>query len=261
RPHAGAGLAIPAARDRLHIDAGLGPEALFRLVGAAVVAARGEGRARRGNRLEGGDDVAAAADMGGIALRPDEDEVVVHDLAPPGAPAFGDEGQFRRLVMDEEHIGIAALADLQRLAGADGDDAYLDPALRGEGGEDRAEDAGILGRCRRGDDDEGLLLGARDAGRQREQGDEEEAREVDHLSVPRFVRVKARALTATDKVMRTNPKARASGRSPRLVSSAIAVVMVRVTPAMLPPTMRMAPTSAMARPKPARKAVRSPAGF
>src|SRR5215469_9996916 len=42
RSHAGAGLAIPAARDSLHIDAGLGPEALFRLVGAAIVAARGE---------------------------------------------------------------------------------------------------------------------------------------------------------------------------------------------------------------------------
>jgi hypothetical protein len=43
---------------------------------------------------------------------------------------------------------------------------------------------------------------------------------------------------------------------PRLVSSVIAVVIVRVCPAMLPPTIRTAPTSALARPKPARTPVR-----
>jgi hypothetical protein len=39
------------------------------------------------------------------------------------------------------------------------------------------------------------------------------------------------------------------------VSSAIAVVIVRVKPSILPPTMMMAPTSAAARPKPAKSAV------
>ena len=39
------------------------------------------------------------------------------------------------------------------------------------------------------------------------------------------------------------------------VSSAIAVVMVRVKPSMLPPTMMTAPTSAAARPKPASSVV------
>ena len=47
------------------------------------------------------------------------------------------------------------------------------------------------------------------------------------------------------------PSATARRRSPRLVSSVIAVVMVRVWPAMLPPTISTAPTSALARPKPA----------
>ena len=49
----------------------------------------------------------------------------------------------------------------------------------------------------------------------------------------------------------------ASGRSPLLVSSAMAVVMTRVTPSMLPPTMMTAPTSAAARPKPASTTVTS----
>ena len=51
------------------------------------------------------------------------------------------------------------------------------------------------------------------------------------------------------------PRPMASGRSPFEVSSAIAVVMVRVKPSILPPTIKMAPTSAAARPKPASRAV------
>ena len=53
------------------------------------------------------------------------------------------------------------------------------------------------------------------------------------------------------------PSPSASGRSPLLVSSAIAVVITRVTPSMLPPTMMTAPTSDAARPKPASTTVSS----
>ena len=53
------------------------------------------------------------------------------------------------------------------------------------------------------------------------------------------------------------PRPSASGRSPFEVSSAIAVVITRVTPSMLPPTIITAPTSALARPRPASTAVRS----
>ncbi len=56
---------------------------------------------------------------------------------------------------------------------------------------------------------------------------------------------------------RITPSASASGRSPLLVSSAIAVVMVRVTPSMLPPTIITAPTSEAARPNPASTMVSS----
>jgi len=42
-----------------------------------------------------------------------------------------------------------------------------------------------------------------------------------------------------------------------LVSSAIVVVITRVTPSMLPPTMITAPTSAIARPNPASSTVAS----
>src|SRR5215468_4904457 len=65
----------------------------------------------------------------------------------------------------------------------------------------------------------------------------------------------AAALTTTTRAISTRPSPMASGRSPFEVSSAIAVVMVRVKPSMLPPTMSTAPTSAAARPKPASSAV------
>ncbi len=52
-----------------------------------------------------------------------------------------------------------------------------------------------------------------------------------------------------------SPSPIAKGRLPFEVSSEIAVVMVRVKPSILPPTIMTAPTSAAARPKPASSAV------
>ena len=63
------------------------------------------------------------------------------------------------------------------------------------------------------------------------------------------------AVTATEIAISTVPSPTASPRFPFDVSSAIAVVITRVTWLMLPPTMITAPTSAMARPKPARATV------
>ena len=80
------------------------------------------------------------------------------------------------------------------------------------------------------------------------------------MVIPQIVRRRAAgprpaAFTTTTMAISTTPSPIASGRSPFEVSSAIAVVMVRVKPSILPPTMRMAPTSAAARPKPASSAV------
>ena len=60
---------------------------------------------------------------------------------------------------------------------------------------------------------------------------------------------RAAALITPTTASSTRPSAIASGRSPLLVSSAIVVVITRVKPSMLPPTIITAPTSAMARPK------------
>ena len=65
----------------------------------------------------------------------------------------------------------------------------------------------------------------------------------------------ASAFTVSTTAISTMPSASASGRSPLLVSSAMAVVITRVKPSMLPPTTITAPTSALARPKPASSTV------
>src|SRR5260221_2933349 len=67
--------------------------------------------------------------------------------------------------------------------------------------------------------------------------------------------IQAKALTATTIIISTLPSPMARARLPFEVSSAIAVVMVRVKPSILPPTMMTAPTSAAARPKPASSVV------
>ena len=54
----------------------------------------------------------------------------------------------------EDHVGVAALAGLQRLAGALRDHPHLDPGLLLEHRQDVPEEAGVLGRGGRGDGDE-----------------------------------------------------------------------------------------------------------
>lgn len=55
--------------------------------------------------------------------------------------------------------------------------------------------------------------------------------------------------------IKKKPRPSASPKSPSLVFNTIAVVIVRVYPAMLPPTIKTAPTSEIVRPKPANTAV------
>src|SRR5439155_1173810 len=65
------------------------------------------------------------------------------------------------------------------------------------------------------------------------------------------------ALTANTMRRSTNASAKAEPNSPLLVSSAIAVVRIRVSPLMLQPTMSEAPISLITAPRPAMAAVRS----
>jgi hypothetical protein len=74
---------------------------------------------------------------------------------------------------------------------------------------------------------------------------------------PCWTRV-SRMFTTSTMASRMNPRAMAVSKLPRRVSSTMAVVRTRVSPAMLPPTIMAAPTSEMTAPKPAIMAARIP---
>jgi hypothetical protein len=118
------------------------------------------GDERRALRLDGGErcrDVLGSVDAGRIALRADQDEVVVHDRKALHAETVGDEFLFLRLGVHEHDVGIAAPAGIERLAGALCDDLHIDPALCLEQRQDVTKQAGILGRRGGGDDDRLVL--------------------------------------------------------------------------------------------------------
>ena len=102
-----------------------------------------------------------ALDAGRIALRADQDEVVVHHRIALHAEAFGEEFLFRRLGVHEHHVGVAAPAGVERLAGALRHHLHVDAGLGLEQRQDVAEQAGILRRGGRGDDDRFVLREAR----------------------------------------------------------------------------------------------------
>jgi hypothetical protein len=97
------------------------------------------------------------ADARRILGRADEDEVVEHHGPTLDAGAGGHERRFRGRRMDQEHVGLAALAQLQRGSGADGD--RFDPAAGGsfEEGQQLVEEAGVLGAGRGGEEDGGAF--------------------------------------------------------------------------------------------------------
>jgi hypothetical protein len=92
-----------------------------------------------------------------VALRADEHEVVVHHRVAPDAQSFGDEFFFRRLVVHEHDVGIAAAREVERLPGAERDDAHLDAGVLLERRQQMREQAGLLRRRGRGHDDELVL--------------------------------------------------------------------------------------------------------
>ncbi|MCY1374098.1 hypothetical protein D9M69_614150 [compost metagenome] len=134
-------------------------------MGAALVAARDEGRARAAQALERHRDVLAAH-AGRVGLRTDQHEVVVHDRLAREAEAFGDELLFGGLVVHEQGVGIAASRHVQRLPGAHGHHAHLGARRLGELRQQVLEQARLFRRGGRCQHDE-LVLCLRHRGEQR----------------------------------------------------------------------------------------------
>ena len=88
-------------------------------MGAAVVPPAHEGSLRLGDCAQGSRGRLGPFNARRIVFRPDEDEIVIHDLGSVAAKAAFDKGFFRLARMDEDRIHVARLAQFDRLAGAD----------------------------------------------------------------------------------------------------------------------------------------------
>ena len=121
------------------------PEFLLLGVGAGVVAAGDEGGFGVGNALQRLGRALAAHHAGRIVGRADDDEVVVHDVLAAHAVAGVHERVFAGAGMDQQHVGVAVLAQLERLARAHGDHLDRGAGLRLEVGQDVGQQTRVLG--------------------------------------------------------------------------------------------------------------------
>ena len=97
-----------------------------------------------------------------IGIRPDNDEIVVHHVAAIDAKAVGDELVLADAIMNQERIGVAARADRKRLSGSDRDNVDAQAGRGAKDRQDALEQAGVLGRGGRTENDEALVgLGGR----------------------------------------------------------------------------------------------------
>ena len=160
----------------------------------------------------------------------DQHEVIVHNRIALQAKTFGEKFLLGRLGMHEHHIGIAAPGGVERLAGALRHHLHVDAGLFLEDRQQIAEQAGILRRGRRSDNDRFFLscVGPSIHGNDPFLWHEKPQHGFFHRPTKARPTRKLSALTAIDRTIRMTPKARAKLKSPLLVSSAIAVVMVRV---------------------------------
>ena len=85
-------------------------------------------------------------DPGRIARGTRNHEVIVHHVMAPDAETIGDELLLRRLVVNQQDIGVAPFRKPDGLAGPDGDHPDGDPALGLKPWQDIREQARIIGR-------------------------------------------------------------------------------------------------------------------
>ena len=122
------------------------PEFEFSLMRSGFVAARNERDALVFQCFECGNDILRSLNAGRIALRADQDEVVVHYRVTLDAESFRHEFLLREPRVDEHDVGVATAAGIDRLAGALRDDPHVNSRLRLKQRQEVAEQTGVLRR-------------------------------------------------------------------------------------------------------------------
>ena len=101
-------------------------------------------RARLADALERVGDARGLLHLGRVRRGPQEHEVVPHHVASLGGVAFGDVGVFAGAVVHEHEVRVAALAQLEGLAGTDRDHLHLDAGLRLPGLQQELQQPAVL---------------------------------------------------------------------------------------------------------------------
>src|SRR5215472_6619000 len=125
-------LPVPRALILPDVDAGGLPKIELRDMRAGAIAARDERGALVLDDLERRHNVLAAVDAGGIVLRADQDEVVVHHWVPLYTESFGEEFFLSFLCAHKYDIGITTPSGIKCLAGPLCDHLHLNSSLRFE---------------------------------------------------------------------------------------------------------------------------------
>src|SRR5262245_56642536 len=145
---------VPGAAVVLDIDPEvLVPDHEFLDMGARTIAPRYERRRFGLDRFKRLRNVLQILNARGIALWPDQYEIIVHDGNALHTVAFVDEPILRRFVVHQHDVGLAASARIERLTGALREHFHVDTDLLCKEGQDVVEQPTVLRRGRRRDND------------------------------------------------------------------------------------------------------------
>jgi hypothetical protein len=118
------------------LDASRFPQTTLQTISAAVVAPAGKWSLGGGDLCQSGSHAFEPANTSRIGIRTNDDEIVVHDIAPVDAITISNKLVLPDAIMDQQSVGVAASAYCKRLAGSDGNDMNSNTGCRRENGHD-----------------------------------------------------------------------------------------------------------------------------
>jgi hypothetical protein len=121
------------------LDASRFPQTKLHTISAAVVAPAGKWSLGGGDLCQSFSRTIEPANTGRIGIRTNDDEIVVHDMAPVDAITISNKLVFPDMFMDQQSVGVAAFAYGKRLAGSDSDNMNRNTGCRPENGQDVTE--------------------------------------------------------------------------------------------------------------------------
>jgi hypothetical protein len=120
-------------------DASRFPQTKLRTISATVVAPTSKWSLGVGDLCQSCSRAIQSANSSRIGIRTNDDEIVVHDMAPVDAITISNKLVLPDVIMDQQRVGVAAFAYFKRLAGSDSDDMNSNSGCRPENGQDVTE--------------------------------------------------------------------------------------------------------------------------